>query len=73
MFLLPAVVLLRFSVFMTVIPLPLELSGLSVEWLPMDRGHEPSEQSVLLNVNKILLRCVCVCFQDVVVAQIQNY
>lgn len=61
MVLLSAVVLLRFSILMTVIPLHLELSGLSVELLPVDRGHEPNEQSVLLNVKKTLLLCVCVC------------
>lgn len=60
MVLLSAVVLLPFSIFASVILLHLESSALSVESLPMDLGHEPTEQSVLFNVNKTLLLCVCV-------------
>ena len=51
---LSAVVLLPFSIFTTVIPLHLGSSGLSVESLPMDLGHELNEQSVFFNVNKTL-------------------
>lgn len=53
---------------MTVIPLHLELSGLRVELLPVDRRHELNEPSVLLNVSKTLLFCVC--FQDDGVTQL---
>lgn len=45
---------------MTVIPLHLELSGLSVELLPMARHRELNEPSVLLNVSKTFTLCVCV-------------
>lgn len=51
MVLLSAALLLPLSIFMTVILLHLELSGLGAELLPVDLGHEPNQQS---DVNKAL-------------------
>lgn len=58
MVLLSAVVPLPFSIFLTLILLHLESSGLQVELLSLGLGHEASEQSALFNVRKSPLLCV---------------